>query len=264
MLVRECEHHELNRELDVHHAAGVVLEIEQRRPIRMPGGHLAPHVDDVARQRGAVARKTQELFAKLLERGADRNVAGHEARARQRLVLPRPCVLPLIAPERRERGHHETGDAIRAETDIDVVERSRGRRRGEPGDELLRELRVALGGRLVRVVVEEDEIEIGRVAELLAAQLAVADDGEPGRRVASPADLDPRGGERGFDDDVGQHRQMIGEALDGEESGEILGEEPEGLRVLEMAQHVELPFRVALVVAHQAPQLLFPRIPIRQ
>ena len=45
------EHEVLHGELDVDHAARVVLEVEERGAVRMAGGHLAPHLDDVGRER---------------------------------------------------------------------------------------------------------------------------------------------------------------------------------------------------------------------
>ena len=47
-LVRVREDQVLDRELDVDHAAGVVLEIEKRGAVRMAREHPPPHVDDIA------------------------------------------------------------------------------------------------------------------------------------------------------------------------------------------------------------------------
>ena len=55
---------------------------------------------------------------------------------------------------------------------------------------------------------------------------------------------------------------MIGEALDGQRAGEILREQPERLRVLEVAQRVHLPLGVARVAREQARELGAPRAPI--
>ncbi len=47
--VRVREHQELHRELDVDHAAAVVLEVEQAAGVRMRGVQLFAHRDDLLR-----------------------------------------------------------------------------------------------------------------------------------------------------------------------------------------------------------------------
>ena len=112
-----------------------------------------------------------------------------------------------------------------------------------------RKARVPFDGGFVGVVVEEDEVEVGRVAQLLAAELAETDDRELGRRGrarGAVVHLHPRLGERRREDDVRQRGQVVGEALDGQRAGQVLREQAKRLRVLEMAQHVHLPFGVAV------------------
>ena len=55
-----------------------------------PACILLAHLDDVGGELGRIARQAQDRVALGLERRADARVAGDEARARQRLVLPRP------------------------------------------------------------------------------------------------------------------------------------------------------------------------------
>ena len=63
VLVRERKHEKLDRELDVHHAAGVVLQVERGGTVRMTRRHLAPHLDDVAGKRCRLAPQLQHLVA---------------------------------------------------------------------------------------------------------------------------------------------------------------------------------------------------------
>ena len=93
------EHEMLDDELDIHHPAAVVLEIEERSPIRMTVVHLRAHRADLRGELGAIAREPQDLVAKRFEARADRRVAGGEAGARQRLMLPGPRLLALVALE---------------------------------------------------------------------------------------------------------------------------------------------------------------------
>src|SRR6185295_20184306 len=107
MLAGVREHEILHGELDVDHAAGIVLQIELRRRVRVAVPELAAHLDDVGPQRIAIAPQAHDRLALGLERGADRRVARDKARARQRLMLPRPGLFALIAPERGERGYRQ-------------------------------------------------------------------------------------------------------------------------------------------------------------
>ncbi len=55
---------------------------------------------------------------------------------------------------------------------------------------------------------------------------------------------------------------MIGEALDRQRSGEVLREQAERLRVLELAQDVHLLLDVARLDGEQARELVPPRLPV--
>src|SRR5206468_124289 len=109
-------------------------------------------------------------------------------------------------------------------------------------------------------VVQEDEIEVGRVAQLLAAQLSVTDDGEA-RDGSVRADLRPASRKRRVEDDVGERGQMIGEPLDGERATQILRQQTQRLRLLKMTQRIHLPFGVVAVRRQDARQLVAPSLP---
>ena len=80
--------------------------------------------DDVAREALGVARKAKHGFARCLELRAEPRIAGDESRARERLMFPRPCVLPLVARERRHARHEQSGGAVGAEAQIRFVQAS--------------------------------------------------------------------------------------------------------------------------------------------
>ena len=112
------QHQELHRELDVDHAAGVVLEVEQARLVRVGGVHLVAHLDDRGAQRAVVARAAQDALADRVEGRADLPLARAVARARERLVLPDPRVFLLVALEGVDRGDHQAGSAARPQREV--------------------------------------------------------------------------------------------------------------------------------------------------
>src|SRR5687767_15274767 len=110
----------------------------------MAGVHAPAHLDDVALKLRSVARQAKDRLALGLEGRADLLVAGDEARPRQRLVLPGPCVLPLVAPEAGNARHDESLRAIGTQPKVGVVQRPGAGRGAKPGVDALREARVAL------------------------------------------------------------------------------------------------------------------------
>src|SRR5258706_602904 len=81
------QNQELHRELDVDHAAAVVLDIEQAAGIGVGGEHFFPHGKNFFPQGFNFPRTTKDPVPGPLECRADLPVAGAKAGARQRLVL---------------------------------------------------------------------------------------------------------------------------------------------------------------------------------
>ncbi len=95
------------------------------------------------------------------------------------------------------------------------------------------------------VVVEEDDVQVGGVAQFLAPQFAIADDGEARRvPVADPKGL-PGEADDFLQQQVGQVRKVVGQAFQGQETTDVLGHQTESLGLLEMAQDVHLALGVA-------------------
>ena len=96
--------------------------------------------------------------------------------------------------------------------------------------------------------MQENEVEVGAVAEFLAAKLAVGDDGEFRRafrlRMAVP-ELLPAQVKRGLYDDVGEQTEMVGEPLDCLHAGDVLRQQAENLRMMGFAQDIHFAFGVA-------------------
>ena len=75
-----------------------------------------------------VARQAQDRFALGLERGSERVVAGDEARAGQRLMLPCPGRIALIVAKSVEARHQQPARAVGTQPQIGVVQPPRGGR----------------------------------------------------------------------------------------------------------------------------------------
>src|SRR2546429_319187 len=123
-----------------------------------------------------VARDPEDHAPFLFELGSHGRLARAESRARERLVLPGPCRFALIAAKGVDRADEEPASAFGAQAQVDVEENARGGAAGEPAAQALREACVGFRRPVVRILVKKDEIEVGRVAQLFAAELAVADD----------------------------------------------------------------------------------------
>ena len=94
MPLRVRQHEVLDGEFDVDHAARVVLQVEERRRVRMARMHLAAHCDDVIAQFQRVTRQTQNGLAFRFERSADSALPATN-RARVAPDVPGPRVLAL-------------------------------------------------------------------------------------------------------------------------------------------------------------------------
>src|SRR5439155_3217213 len=174
--VRVSENEHLNDEFDVDHAAAVVLQVEQIALVRVALEELLAHREHVAGQLSLIARDPKNRSPLLLEPGAQGRIARAESRPRERLVLPGPGRFALIAAKGVDRADEEPAPAFGAQAQVDVEENARCGAAGEPAAQALREARIEFRRPVVGILVKKDEIEVGRVAQFLAAELAVADD----------------------------------------------------------------------------------------
>jgi hypothetical protein len=70
------------------------------------------------------------------------------------------------------------------------------------------------------------------------AELAVADHGERRLLAMPPAQILPYLLERDLEDEVGERGKVVGQALDGEQAGEVLRQQAEHRRLVRLAQQV--------------------------
>ena len=217
---RIAQHQVLQQELQVDQATRALLQVEACDVAAIElGAHAGPHLHHLVAQHAALARTRQRRRADVLERLQQRGVAGHAARAHQRLVFPCPRALALVLAEAGQRRDQQTLGAIRAQAHVHVVQPARRGYRAEQRDDLLRQPRIpatgfhracAVGLRPRRCIEQEDEVQVRPEAEFLAAQAAVADHREP---PAGDKAMDRRDIARGDLHDhanhfVGQPRQL--------------------------------------------------------
>src|SRR6266513_1514132 len=121
-----------------------------------------------SRSRSRIDSTSPRSFASSL---GIRSIARAESRPRERLVLPGPGRFALIATKGVDRADEEPAPAFGAQAQVDVEENARGSAAGDPAGEALREARVDFRRPVVRIVVKKDQVEIGRVAQFLSAEL---------------------------------------------------------------------------------------------
>ena len=263
MRPRVPQHEELDGELDIDEAAGIVLQVEEPRAVGMAVMELPAHLGNRPAQLLEVARLAQYRNSQRLERGADLAVPRDEAGTGERLLLPHPRLARLVFAVGRERAHQQPARSVRPQPQVGFVEHPRRRQAGEPVVDALREPRVILGCLRRSVVVEEDEIEIGGVPELLAAKLPVADYGKA-RHLAVAGAQAPGHAEHLLEHYACEIAQMIAQRLDRQHARQVLRDEAHGMRVLEVPQDVHLLLGVSRGGVHLHAQLAGRGRPVRR
>ena len=153
-----------------------MLEIEQSARIRVGVAHPVAHGQDFTCQRGEFALTAQHFSADAFEASADLRVAGDETGARERLVLPDPGFLEFVIAEGVDPTYQQSRRPVGPQPEIGFVKYTGRGCAGEQGVDALGEARIGFRSGRIVVIIEKDDVEIGAVAELLAAELAVADD----------------------------------------------------------------------------------------
>ena len=192
-LVGKGQHGILAEEFDVHHATRIVFQVEGALGAHGIGRslaaqmvtHLVAHVDHVAAQGVLGTFDAQNRTTQRLEARGQCVTARHYSSSHQRLVLPGPGILTLIVGESLQRGHQQASVTRRPQPHIHLVKAARRRDgRQQVNDALPQASKKdrgvqrarAIGGALAVAVVQEHQIEIRAVAQLDAAQLAIAND----------------------------------------------------------------------------------------
>lgn len=245
----------LDDEFDIDDAACIMLEIEQFTLVRMPIAHFPAHADDLAAQFIEVPLLAQDVDANLFECRGDVRIAAYGPRPGQCLVFPDPCLPELVVTKRLDAADEQTGGAVGTQTQVGFIQHPCSRGAGEPGIDALRQSPIVLRGIVIRVVVHENDIQIGGVAQFLAAELAVTDDGEKGYVTVALAQPAPYEMQRFVQQQGGKIGQVVGECLQIDATCQVECEQAEGLCMLEIAQQVHLPFLVPGAGFHLGMQL---------
>ena len=170
----------------------------------------------------------------------------------------------LVVFEGFHAADQQAAGAVGAQADIDVVQHAGRGGAGEPGDDLARQARVQVGGVRVVVVVQKDYVQVRGVAQLLAAQFAVAHHGKLWRVAVALGDVQPGMAHGDIQHQVGQARQLVAKRFQRPHAGQVLRYQAEGLRVLEMAQCVHLCFYIAMALGQLLFQLCGQLWPVRR
>ena len=217
-----------------------------------------PHLAD---DRGVEARPEDEGADHLEEPRGHRRIARTEARLDERLALPELGPVREVGAIAVERQHERAHPALRPQSQIDaegvaLLGDRLERVRDEPhrlGEEVAVGDRPILAARGVPVVaVDDDQVNVGGVVELVAAELAHAEHREPRRRpVRRPRRavgvrqrfLRPSPG--GLETHVGQVRQLLGGHGEVGVTQDVAAADAEQVAVLESAQRVHAASRGA-------------------
>ncbi len=170
-------------------------------------------------------------------------IAGDRPALDQRLPLPGSAARHIVAQRGVERAGQRPLLAVGAQPHVDAIGDSQRRVVGQQPDELAphpgEELGVGddLGPAVCAIlVVQEDQIDVGAVVELLAAQLAQAQHDEPCRRSAAvtrnaEASLgaSPRQPQRRFDAGVGQVGKVLRDQFQRKTAHDVVVADPQAL-----------------------------------
>ncbi|GIX37808.1 MAG: hypothetical protein KatS3mg127_1047 [Silanimonas sp.] len=149
--------------------------------------HALAHRRHVGGQGHRVALAGEDLAAQGLEPGQQAGIPGQRPHPHQGLVLPGPGALALVAGIAGLVHHQQALRPVRAQAHVHLVEPAGGGGRVEQGHQLLGKPQVPargiqgprpVGDRGQRPAMHEDEVEVGRKAELLGPDAAVAEHGE--------------------------------------------------------------------------------------
>ena len=197
----------LGHKLNIHEAAGILLDIKAVRLAGKMLAHFFAHFHHLGQQFVALARPAQNLCTdsikfrlytgacgrhscRLFTVRADTNL-GDKAGANQRLMLPGPGLFLLVGLEGGNTADHQPGLAVRAQAGIGFVENTRIGAGIEKMDDALSHARKKLlviqhpvafsvaGGELLltAAVMQKDNIQVRIIAQLVTTQLAIGDNG---------------------------------------------------------------------------------------
>src|SRR3989338_2973926 len=112
------------------------------------------------------------------------------------------------------------------------------------------------------VVEKKDQVKIGGVAKLFAAELAVSDDGKSGVVAMFFSGGCPAQCQHMPQQQVGQVAQMVAEFFQRQQSLQIHCQQAECLFLFGMVQHVQLPLGISDTIIEAALQIVVDLLPL--
>lgn len=170
MLARMGQHQELGQEIEIGQAARRELEIP-RIALALLLRDQAPHRRHSFCDRRGIAPPRQDRADRGFGARRQIGIAGHDARARQRHLLPELGLSGVIGLEAGKLRRGRALSARRAQPHVDLVERAPSRRHRQRSHQPLGEadmpghrieaFSAVAGVRILRAVVEQDQVEVG-------------------------------------------------------------------------------------------------------
>ncbi len=224
----------LHEELDLADAAPAELHVARRLGSAQRGVHPSLHRLQVLERPEVEVAAVDEGHELGDEPLAERAVPAHRTGLQPRGALPRLPPGLVVRERRRERDGDRPLAAARAEPEIDAEDEAVARDLAERARHLLGEAREELPERAARgllavALVDVDQIDVGTVVELLAAELAHTENDEGGgTALARHQGLAPLRGEagaharhRGVEHAFGERGQLAHRVLHAGEAEEV-------------------------------------------
>ena len=206
----------LREELDLANPAAPALEVvagAECLSLREMVADAVAHRTDFAQLPEIEAAPPDEGLDRGEEALAERAVARRGARADERRLLPRQRLRFIIGDGGAFGQHDRRHLRMRAQPQVDAQHMTVGGARRQDLDHPPRDAHrrfvgiVARPARQRRGVEDQDRVDVGRIVEFVAAELAERDHRQPARRLVGDA-LGKGSGERGVAGRIGKGGQM--------------------------------------------------------
>ena len=261
----------LNHKLDVGNTAPALLEVEATPPALVQAlAHLGAHLPHLGAQLLRVALPAEDVPADLGEAREQAAIASQRPGAHQGLVLPGPGLAGLVVGEGAQGAHQQALVAVRAQAHVHLVELAGGGVGGHHVDGPLTHAGIelvvgdGLGPRRhgvgVVAAVEEDQVEIGAIAQFDPPQLAVADDQEAGATLPDPGgrpmalrQVAIGQGDHPVQAGLGDIGEVVADHHQGDDAGKVGGGHPQPVALGELAQTFHLLLQVVRVQGAEEP-----------
>ena len=272
----------MHHKFDINDTSSILLEVKQtlgskglrgctrrgRRGTQVIA-HFLPHDDHLTRQSFFITLGTQDLGTQCCKAFGQPLTANQGPRANQRLMLPGPGFVTLIARKRGQRADQQARVTRGTQAHVDLVQRARHGLGVEHMNDALaqagKELAAlngpgAVGFRLRIAVVDKYQIQIRAMPQFDPANLAVTHHNEVhlaartigARRLAMPRNhFSPRQLEHLLQNRFGNPGQIVTDLHQRQRTGNLGRRYPQYVCALEVAQRFHLLFQVILGNAQQ-------------